>query len=463
MEAQRPNPNEQKCPDFATEAFTGARAALQKANKGIDDATAIVMLIQAWNLTNRAECAVWDAQRHERDVQKAMGEEQEREKAALSKEMKRNKLKYLDIPMRPPPTLPVEIASKYATAKLQKGQYVELWYFTNAGLNHARMNDTTLDEDVIVAVAGRDGKVELVPGVATRGSKSVVADRFSTWDDFTIAVRRILPAMEAAGWTNQRIRMLANFWGRLQSHPLRLSLDPLDTDALLLYEDEQSIVDEMLLARARDAVYREDRRKKDRERDRERDNLLERVATLEARESARLNASTETSVRPGGPHTVGVKDTGMAEADPRRGVGRLELEGRQTDKAGVFTAAQERRWLSAPCVSGATRTGSSSAKPGTTRFKRSPSESTGDLLCATAGKSAATGSAYRGADKPTTSATSAQGAGLRLTELRRALEHRELAEACPSAPEVWERELREAGLLRSTPISRGGSVADIPP
>ncbi|KAG6873492.1 hypothetical protein C0993_001405, partial [Termitomyces sp. T159_Od127] len=247
MEAARINPHEQVCPDYASEAFVEARLAFREANEGIDDATAVVTLTQVWNLTNRAERAAWDArirEEEDREAQRARGEEQEREReaefraqeerAAISEEIKRNKTKYLDIPMRPPPTTPVEIPSRFATSKLQKGQYVELWYFTNAGLRHARMTDATLDEDAMVAVAGRDGKVDLVPAAAARESKNAVPDRLLTWDDFTVAVRRILFAMETAAWTEQRIKMLANFWGRLQAHPYRSSSDPLDTEALLL-------------------------------------------------------------------------------------------------------------------------------------------------------------------------------------------------------------------------------------
>lgn len=297
MDIPSSNPHNQVCPDFASEAFVEARAAMREANEDVDDATACVMMTQVWNATNRAERAIWDArvrEQEQREAERVRGEEQDREveaearaqeeRAAAGEELKRNRLKYLDIPMRPPPTLPVEIASRYATSKLQKGLYVELWYFTNAGLRHARAIDTTVDEDAMVAVAGKDGKVDLIPAAAAKESKSVVPDRLLTWDDFTMAVRRVLFAMEAAAWTEQRITMLANFWGRLQSHPYRSSPDPLDTEALLLYQDEQrrawhqaigspsgawdiSILDETVLARTREEVYRDDRRRKDRERD----------------------------------------------------------------------------------------------------------------------------------------------------------------------------------------------------
>ncbi|KAG6876089.1 hypothetical protein C0993_005612, partial [Termitomyces sp. T159_Od127] len=297
MNVPRQNPHEQVCPDFASDAYAEARNAMREENDALDDAAVVIMLTQAWNATNRVDRAAWDnsaREQEQREAQRALVEEGEREREAAARaqeerveageEMKKNRLKYLDIPMRPPPTLPVEIPSRYAISKLQKGQYVELWYFTNAGLKYAKSSEATVDDDGMVAVAGKDGTLDWIPAAATKDSKSVVADRMLTWEDFTVAVRRILFAMEAASWTEQRITMLANFWGRLQAHPYRSSSDPLDTEALLVYQDEQrrawhqaigspvgawdiSTIEETVLSRTRDEVYREDRRRKDREKD----------------------------------------------------------------------------------------------------------------------------------------------------------------------------------------------------
>ncbi|KAG6899577.1 hypothetical protein C0993_009017 [Termitomyces sp. T159_Od127] len=109
----------------------------------------------------------------------------------------------------------MEIPSRYVTSKLQKGQHVELWYFTNAGLKHAKLNKATVDDDAMVAVAGKDGALDWILVAAVKNSKLVVADRTLTWEDFTMAVHR------------------------LQAHPYRSSLDPLDTKALLMYQDKQ--------------------------------------------------------------------------------------------------------------------------------------------------------------------------------------------------------------------------------
>ncbi|KAG6875215.1 hypothetical protein C0993_010315, partial [Termitomyces sp. T159_Od127] len=118
------------------------------------------------NATNRVDRAAWDnsAQEQEQhEVQRALVEEGEREhkaaaraqekKVEAGKEMKENRLKYLDIPMWPLPTLPIEIPSRYTISKLQKEQYVELWYFTNASLKYAKSSEAMVDDNAMVAVA----------------------------------------------------------------------------------------------------------------------------------------------------------------------------------------------------------------------------------------------------------------------------------------------------------------------
>ena len=46
-------------------------------------------------------------------------------------------------------------------------------------------------------------------------------------------------AMEEANWPQERVVMLAKFWGNLQVHELRSSIDPLDQKTLILYQAEQ--------------------------------------------------------------------------------------------------------------------------------------------------------------------------------------------------------------------------------
>jgi len=51
------NPNDAACPDFASVDYTEAHVAL--ITHIVDDATATVLLTQAWTASNKAEKAIW--------------------------------------------------------------------------------------------------------------------------------------------------------------------------------------------------------------------------------------------------------------------------------------------------------------------------------------------------------------------------------------------------------------------
>ena len=289
------DPNDVACPDFASVDYTEARVAL--ITDVVDDATAIMLLTQAWTASNKAEKAIWarqmgaeakaraDAERQAHELQALRDTAHDLEHQALrTEEQKKNRVKYLPIPIRPPPTTAPEIPSSYATSRLWKGQYVELWYFTNDGLDYACQHSTTLDENTMVQVQDKDGTAAWVPAVASREARTVADDRVISWENFCQAVPRILLAMEAAKWPPQCLTMLANLWGKLQVHEFRSSHDPLDQRALIVYQAEQrrawhQAIDspggawdigtlcESTLSRVRDVVYREDRQRLDSQRD----------------------------------------------------------------------------------------------------------------------------------------------------------------------------------------------------
>ncbi|KAG6890841.1 hypothetical protein C0992_012480, partial [Termitomyces sp. T32_za158] len=215
------NPHKQICLDFAGDEYTEAQNTMIAGGEGIDDAAAAAMPIQAWNVTNRAQRTVWDRQvreEEEREATRQREAEEEREReaevraqqeqAVANKEQKRNRSKYIEILRCRPPTIPVEIALKYATLRLQKGQYVELWYFMNAGLGHARRSKTLANKDSMVLVTNKEGGINWIPVVNTKEAKLALLDRKLPWEDFTIAVRRMLMAMDAAAWPKQRTSML---------------------------------------------------------------------------------------------------------------------------------------------------------------------------------------------------------------------------------------------------------------
>ena len=167
---------------------------------------------------------------------------------------------------------------------MEKGLYVELWYYTNAGLDEALRNSNTTDDEAMVMLCLPNGSTSWVLAAATRTASAVTDDKNILWEDFCQAAPRMIVAMEEADWPPERVSMLAKFWGNLQIHELRSSRDPLDQKTLIVYQAEQrrlwhlaisspqgaynlSRINEDILRKTREKVYWDDRRSKDYERD----------------------------------------------------------------------------------------------------------------------------------------------------------------------------------------------------
>lgn len=289
------DPNLLECPDFASPTYAASRAPL--INENTAEAQAIQFLKDIWQAGNEADKVRWQLQMDEDD---ALHLEQLRAQAEADdlraqveideaetlrkEELKKNKVKYIPIPDRDVPTVAPVFASTYAVRKMEKGLFVELWYYTNAGLDEAIRNSNSTDDEAMVMLRLPNGSTSWVPAAAARTSSAVTDDKNILWEDFCQAAPRMIVAMEEAGWPHERVAMLAKFWGNLQVHELRSSRDPLDQKALLVYQAEQrrlwhlaiaspkgayniSRINEEILRKTREKVYWDDRRVKDYERD----------------------------------------------------------------------------------------------------------------------------------------------------------------------------------------------------
>ena len=284
-----------ECPDFASPTYAAARAPL--VNDNTTEEQAIQRLRVIWSAGNEADKITWQAQNEEddiaradrlriqteADVLKAQTEIEEAE-ALRKEEMKKNKSKYIPIPDRDVPSVARVVASNYAVRKMEKGLYVELWYYTNAGLDEAFRNSNTVDDEAMIMVRLPNRSTSWVPAASSRTSSGVIEDRYILWEDFCQAAPRMIIAMEEADWPQERVAMLAKFWGNLQIHELRSSRDPLDQKTLIVYQAEQrrlwhlaisspqgaynlSRINEEIMRKTRDKVYWNERRVKDYQRD----------------------------------------------------------------------------------------------------------------------------------------------------------------------------------------------------
>ncbi|KAG1855163.1 hypothetical protein DFJ58DRAFT_913899 [Suillus subalutaceus] len=281
----RNNPNLNICPDYASEVFDNIRAQL--VNENTTEIQAMQLLRNIWEANNNA---VKDEEREEQR-QRLDKEEQERlnqerideEEVARKEERKKNKHKFIPILEAGIPDDPANTPCSYALKKLDKGDYVELWYFTNDGLDEANLKKT-VDDDTMILSTLANGSMAWVSSASTRSARAVVNDENLPFEEFCQACPRFLKAVEEVDWPEDRVQMMARFWMNIQVHEFRALRDPLAQKALLVYQAEQrrswhaaakssvgpyniSIVNEKVLKATRDRVYWEDRNKRDNEQD----------------------------------------------------------------------------------------------------------------------------------------------------------------------------------------------------
>ena len=138
--------------------------------------------------------------------------------------MKKNKTKYTPIPKRGVPSRPLIILAISAVRKMDKGEYVLIWYYTKVGLENAK-SFVAIDNDALTLVTNSDGTTTAIPATSSRDAKGMVEDHDLTMEQFQVGAMRMLTAMKQANWPTDRIQMMEAFWTNIMDHLYRTSLD----------------------------------------------------------------------------------------------------------------------------------------------------------------------------------------------------------------------------------------------
>ncbi|KAG1908928.1 uncharacterized protein F5891DRAFT_936060, partial [Suillus fuscotomentosus] len=194
------DPNLSYCPNYADDAFINMR--LQLTNENITEPQAIVILRNIWQAENNAAKLQMASTDRREQLERLDNEEQERqeqetrdeEEAVRKEDRKKNKHKYTAIPKLDVPLKSIILPSSYALRKLDKGDYVELWYFTNEGLDDAKLK-SSVDEDAMIMATLAGGDTAWVSAASTRNARAVVDDQNLRFEDFCQACPRIIEAM----------------------------------------------------------------------------------------------------------------------------------------------------------------------------------------------------------------------------------------------------------------------------
>ncbi|KAG1775655.1 hypothetical protein EV702DRAFT_1046762 [Suillus placidus] len=147
-------------PDFMGTRYQAMRTAM--ITPTVTEAQAAETLRTTWVLTNEDLRLQWQDQvtedeRLSAEQKRAVEEETERERLTLqceestgrADERKKNRAKHSEIIIRPRPFANDEeaLVSEFTLRKINSGKYIELYYWTNDGLDDALVNYRTRDDD----------------------------------------------------------------------------------------------------------------------------------------------------------------------------------------------------------------------------------------------------------------------------------------------------------------------------
>ncbi|KAF8840256.1 hypothetical protein BDN67DRAFT_981227 [Paxillus ammoniavirescens] len=191
------DPSNETCPNFASDFYRPIRNAL--AANAENEQQVLDNLVQMWTAEHNQRVAVWnDGQRveallaeeaeqvrlvQEREAQRLVDDEAEREQAELEK--KKPKMNNFNDGVEVGNVI-IPRPSQYAILRLKNFEFVELWYFSPDGCRDAAKSSSSTMEDT-----------------------------------FGISKNSFLVHIEHASWPKKHINALAEFFWHLENHPIR--------------------------------------------------------------------------------------------------------------------------------------------------------------------------------------------------------------------------------------------------
>jgi hypothetical protein len=245
------DPNTAIRPDFSTERHQEARDHL--ISDTVDADQAIRILETLWNLSNNIAKEAWaeritqEARESEAALQLAAEQEslrkrteEEEQLSALKEERKKNKSKYGPFRDVGVPSNPIVIPSHYASRKMKKGDFCELFYFMNDGIGQASISNLDIDSEALVMLPAANGQHSWIPAGAAHDPRTVVTkDEDLSWEQFNEATPRMINSMRENDWPEARVQMHIEFWSALMNHRWCHDLDKVRQRALLTYQGQQ--------------------------------------------------------------------------------------------------------------------------------------------------------------------------------------------------------------------------------
>ena len=242
------NPHEATPPDYGLDRFLPARQPLvDDFNISHEEASQRLLAIcQMQNALDRQE---WDAQQEvlaqeahrAREQQQQQDDERarvqtEEQEVALQEERKKNRTKFLPFADMQISTATPVLPSSLTLRKLHKGEYCELYFFTNKGLADAQACLCSMDDKALAITQDDHGLHSFIPVVAARAKHSVIEDKDLTWAQLDEATHCLLQAMKENGCDQKWLEAHLSFWMALGAHEWRHDSEETARRALIVYQ-----------------------------------------------------------------------------------------------------------------------------------------------------------------------------------------------------------------------------------
>lgn len=228
------DPNTLQAPDYLSAQLSAPRDALKAALPTLTDENAAAALLSAWQARHTQELAEWTTQLAADTLDRATEQQREEDaraqgEAKHAKEIadaqdedrKKNRRKFTPLVPRTRTGMLARLPLPYATRRLEKCEWVQMWFYSPEGFKAASAANGRGDDDPMTLTKNEDGSLSTASNV--RAPRGTVADKDLSFEYFCLASVNMLDAMKSAGWPDDRITMFASFWSGIQEHPLRYS------------------------------------------------------------------------------------------------------------------------------------------------------------------------------------------------------------------------------------------------
>ncbi|KIK80757.1 hypothetical protein PAXRUDRAFT_157845, partial [Paxillus rubicundulus Ve08.2h10] len=115
---------------------------------------------------------------------------------ALQEEHKRHKSKFMPIPNVLVPMESIIMAAQAVLCKLKNHQFIEMWYWTNDGLDvadHLKVNN--VDDCLLSLITTAEGLPMFVPSASTHNKLDPIPDKDLTFEQFGQASIQMVATM----------------------------------------------------------------------------------------------------------------------------------------------------------------------------------------------------------------------------------------------------------------------------